>query len=226
MVSAEHNTRPEEQISCLDDPGDRPEQASDRANMTDHPPKPPPPLVPLRYRKRSIYLLLFYAPLLIIPWVLTCVLAGSPAPNGGNGQRYFPQSGLSASGVFSMLGWVAAVRTLNSIAGVVTIPVTSALLAQAAVVYTQKRKPNQKLSLRQTFVLADRRWSDVTVLVEACRSTGSGISSRFLWLGVILIVLSMPILVIQIHRSTSLTPSQVPPNTQSSNFSCPGSLYP
>ncbi|KAL5042433.1 hypothetical protein BDW71DRAFT_200563 [Aspergillus fruticulosus] len=148
----------------------------------------------LRYRKQAIYLLIFYVPLLVIPWILTCILAGQPALNGSNGTnngvRYFPQTGLSPNGVLSILSWVAAARTLSSIAGVATIPVVSALLAQAAVVYTQKRKMDQKLSMRQTFVLADRRWSDITVLFEAGRTKGKGMGSRFLWLGMGLVCIS------------------------------------
>ena len=148
----------------------------------------------LRYRKRAIYLLVFYVPLLIIPWILTCILAGQPALNGAdgtnNGVRYFPQTGLSPNGVLSIFSWVAATRILNSIASVATIPVVSALLAQAAVGYTQKRKVDQKLSMRQTFVLADRRWSDITVLFEAARAKGKGMGSRFLWLGMGLVCIS------------------------------------
>lgn len=148
----------------------------------------------LRYRKQAIYLLAFYVPLLIVPWILTCILAGRPALNGANGTnngiRYFPQTGLSPNGVLSIFSWVAATRTLSSIASVATIPVVSALLAQAAVGYTQKRKVDQKLSMRQTFVLADRRWSDITVLYEAARTKGVGMGSRFLWLGMGLVCIS------------------------------------
>lgn len=96
---------------------------------------------------------------------------------------------MSPNDGFSMLSWVAAIRTLNSIASVATIPVTSALLAQAAVVYIQRRKAQQKLNMSQTFSLADRGWADIAILNEA-RRTGSPLGSRFLWLGMALIVLS------------------------------------
>ncbi|PLB37508.1 uncharacterized protein BDW47DRAFT_117926 [Aspergillus candidus] len=169
-----------------------PQQTQLAAGAGDRPDTESRPGVPLalRYRKLTVYLLIFYVPLLVIPWVLTCVMSGSPAPNGNSGQRYFPQYGLAAHGVYSMLSWVAAIRTLNSIASVATIPVTSTLLAQAAVVYTQKRKALQRLTLRQLFALADRRWSDVTAVLEAARTAGRGIGSPFLWLGMGLIALS------------------------------------
>ncbi|KAJ6188119.1 hypothetical protein N7519_003027 [Penicillium mononematosum] len=158
MASTEHRTNPEGQKYCLDEPGDTFEQASARANTTEHGLDPPPqPTISLRYRKRAIYLLLFYVP-----------------PTGNPVDSHLRARGPTGA------KW----------GNVVTVPVTSALLAQAAVVYTQKRKINQKLSLRQTFVLADRRWSDATVLVEAAMKAGKGIGSRFLWLAMALIVLS------------------------------------
>lgn len=144
----------------------------------------------LRYRRRTIYLLLFYVPLLIIPWILTCIVAGRPALNGVDASQYLPRTDSLANGAVSILGLVTAIRTLNSIASVATIPVISALLAQAAVVYTQRRNSSQSLSLRQTFVLADRRWADVTVLFEAARTAGTGMGSPFLWWGICLVAIS------------------------------------
>lgn len=143
------------------------------------------------YRKTSMWLLIFYVPLLLIPWILTCVLSGHPGDSQDTARQYLPQSGLMPNGVLSILSWVAAIRTLGSIAGVATIPVMSALLGQAAVVYTQRRKQGQELSMRQTFTLADRRWSDITVLYDAFKNRGSARpASRFLWLAMALILLS------------------------------------
>lgn len=183
---------PEPKTSDQNEPGKPQEQAPERAECTENVRNPPlQPTLALRYRKRTIYLLLLYVPLLVLPWIFTCLLAGPPAPNGASGRRFFPQYGLSAQGTLSLMSWVAAVRTLNSIANVLTVPVISALLAQAAVVYTQKRNSEQKLTLRQMFALADRRWSDATVVVQAARTMGTGIGSRFLWLGMFLVFISM-----------------------------------
>ncbi|OQE37691.1 hypothetical protein PENCOP_c009G01967 [Penicillium coprophilum] len=108
----------EEHTSCLAQPEHPLEQTSDGANTPEHSPNAPPQLtIYLQYRKRTISLLLIYAPLLVVSWILTCLLAGLPAPNGRIGQRHFPQSGPSAHGVYSMLSWVAAVRTPNSLPG-------------------------------------------------------------------------------------------------------------
>lgn len=107
------------------------------------------------YRKISVWLLIFYVPLLLIPWILTCVLSGHPGDVRDTARQYLPQSGLVPKRVLSILSWVAPIRTLGSIASVATIPVTSALLSHAAVVYTQRRKQGQELSMRQTFTLSD-----------------------------------------------------------------------
>lgn len=152
-------------------------------------------LLALKYRKRAIYLLAFYVPLLVIPWILTCLIAGPPATNGFDTSQFSPRID---KGLLSLLAWVGSVRALNSLASVATIPVTSALLAQAAVVYTQKRLVRQQLSIRQTFALADRRWSDITVLFEAARSSGRGIGSRLLWWGMALVAIS------ENHPSTAI----------------------
>lgn len=117
----------------------------------------------LHYRHRSIWLLAFYIPLLIIPWVLTCVLAHHPA----NLSSYFDQAGLSRESINLHTRLINAVAVLNSIASIVTIPIISALLAQAAVVYTQRRHKSQSVSIRQTFALADRGWSNLGILWEA-----------------------------------------------------------
>jgi hypothetical protein len=57
-----------------------------------------------------------------------------------------------------------AVDVLNSVAGLVTIPVLSALLAQGAVVFGQRQRSEQFLSLPDLFALADRGWTSMGVL--------------------------------------------------------------
>jgi len=71
---------------------------------------------PLRYRTRALWLLGFYILLIIIPWVLTCVLAHRPI-NAGSYRR---QQGFLDHDVSSMHNWITAVDVLNSIAGLIT----------------------------------------------------------------------------------------------------------
>lgn len=137
----------------------------------------------LRYRRRTFWILVFYVPLLVLPWVFTCILAVHRIGGGS----YVTQSGLSTKALRDLTRWISAANVLGSINGVATIPLMSALIAQAAVVYGQRRKLNQKLNLRQTIALADRGWSDIGILWDA-RDTGA--SCRFLWLAFAFISIS------------------------------------
>ena len=80
---------------------------------------------------------------------------------------------------------------MNSVTGLVTVPIISSILAQAAIVYTQRHKAGQTLNLRQTFALADRGWSDISILLSAFRPhEGRGIRSKFLFVASGIILLS------------------------------------
>lgn len=143
----------------------------------------------LRYRRRSLCLLGCYLPCLIVPWALTCVLAIRPL----SFHSYYNQMGqFGADTYLVILFWMGFVRVLNAIASVLTVPVTSALLAQGAVVYSQRRKIKQALTLRQTFAFADRAWADVPAMWAA--KNGNGTGSKYLWLAAGLLTLSMMVL--------------------------------
>jgi hypothetical protein len=70
-------------------------------------------LRPLRYRTRALWLLGLYMFLILIPWVLTCVLAHRPLNSGS----YMRQRGFSDHDVSSMRNWKTAVDVLNSMLG-------------------------------------------------------------------------------------------------------------
>ncbi|KAI3399324.1 hypothetical protein diail_7279 [Diaporthe ilicicola] len=55
-------------------------------------------------------------------------------------------------------GWLIAINILNSLAVALSLPILNALLARAAVDFSQRRRPSQELSARQLFALADRGW--------------------------------------------------------------------
>ncbi|OBT42310.1 hypothetical protein VE00_06368 [Pseudogymnoascus sp. WSF 3629] len=102
----------------------------------------------LRCRQKSIWLLALYLPLLVIPWIATCPI-GLPS--------YIDQQGrYSPNDVRNMGRWLKSVDVLGKISGVLAVPVNSALIAQAAVRYTQRQKAIQSLSVEQLFTLADR----------------------------------------------------------------------
>ena len=95
---------------------------------------------------------------------------------------YYDQTGRYGANLWSiMLFWTALVRVLNAIGSLATVPVISALLAQGAVVYCQRRNIKQRLNLRHTFALADRGWTDIAILWDALPWRHSS-GSMFLWL--------------------------------------------
>jgi hypothetical protein len=141
---------------------------------------------PLRYRTGAFWLLGIYISLISIPWILTCVLANRPI----NSSSYTRQQGFLNHDISNMRKWKIALDVLNSITGLITskqqirqtlpatradstnydpVPVLSALLAQAAVVFCQRQKPDEFLSLMDMFALADRGWTSVPLIWRSIR---------------------------------------------------------
>lgn len=139
----------------------------------------------LRYRKRSLWLLGIYATLLMSSWIFTCVLMHRPIS--------LP-SYINQSGEYSLADWghherwMVAVDLMEKVVATIAVPTVSALLAQAAVVYTQRRKREQKLNMLQTFALADRGWTDITTLWQTLGGSSAG-SSNLLWAGACLVLI-------------------------------------
>ncbi|KAL2203818.1 hypothetical protein CC79DRAFT_1388536, partial [Sarocladium strictum] len=134
----------------------------------------------LKYRKRSIWLLMFYLPILIVPWVLTCVLMFRPISL----PTYINQRGeYSMTDMQKVSDWMTAIDVLSRVAATVGLPVVSALIAQAVVVYSQVKKASEKkkLSVLQLFALSDRGWMDLPILWSSASGSPSR-SSKFLWL--------------------------------------------
>ncbi|KAM0541098.1 hypothetical protein ACHAO7_010755 [Fusarium culmorum] len=87
--------------------------------------------------------------------------------------------------------WSTATNILSRIAATLGLPIVSALMAQAVVVYSQLRKEGQeeKLNVLQLFALSDRGWMDIPILWTSCFGARSR-SSRFLWLAAGLVLVS------------------------------------
>ncbi|PWY83250.1 hypothetical protein BO94DRAFT_495556 [Aspergillus sclerotioniger CBS 115572] len=132
---------------------------------------------PLRYRTKSLYLLAFYVAILLIPWVMTCVMMVRPLDATSYTRQGF---GLPASVLLNILASLDVITVLEKIQAVLAIPIVSGFLAQAAVVYAQRRSPDQKLSLQQLIALADRPWANVISWFR-CLSSNNGTGS---WLAV------------------------------------------
>ncbi|KAJ7682004.1 hypothetical protein DFH06DRAFT_285334 [Mycena polygramma] len=136
------------------------------------------------YRKTSLWLLAVYLPTLIVPWVLICVLDVRPL----NAPSYNDQSGsIPPSSLIAIYIVVGLIRVLNSISGILVVPVVGTIIAQAAVVFAQRRRPKQTLNLVQLLALADRGWGSIPTMWNA-RSSGK--SSSFLWVAALMTMIS------------------------------------
>ncbi|KAI1140010.1 hypothetical protein F5Y05DRAFT_376858 [Hypoxylon sp. FL0543] len=133
----------------------------------------------LHYRKMPACLLIIYLPTLIVPWVLICIMTRRPL----GGSSYYEQTGRDYVGNAAGLIATQLLKTINA---VLAVPIISTLLANAAIVYAMRRRPDQKLSVQQLFALADKGWSNIPLLWSA---SSRGRSSRFLWLAALLIAL-------------------------------------
>lgn len=133
-------------------------------DTTRHVQAPPRPAVkqrPLvRIHRRAFLLLFFYIPLVVIPWIITMILVYRPLTRSS--WTYAP--GFWSKDYKVMRGWATAIPIINAFVAVVAVTVTSAVVAQAAVIFAQRRSPGQQLSVKQLFGLADRVWCDWAAL--------------------------------------------------------------
>lgn len=104
---------------------------------------------------------------------------------------FYVQTGLSARDITRINGWMTAINVINSIASVVTIPVISALVAQAAAVYAQKHRDSERFSLQHLTALADRGWLNPMTLTKSWTWRGQGLRGvrSFLYLATLVIFL-------------------------------------
>jgi len=137
----------------------------------------------VRYRKTPIWLAGIYLTTLIVPWILTCILDKRPL----TATDYYDQRGdVSPERYLAFFGVLALVNVLKVVSAVLTIPITTAILAYTSVTYCQRRRADQELSITQLFALSDRGWSDLTILWHSGRE---GRSSQMLWLGALLVAI-------------------------------------
>lgn len=123
-------------------------------------------------RTRAWWILSLYLPLLIVPWTLTCIMNFRPI----SAPCYINQAGYRTARDFEVNeGWQVAINVMNAVAAVLTIPVTSLLLAEAAVVWLQRgKRGSAPLPLAQFYDLADRAWTDVSVISKEAFRGGKG----------------------------------------------------
>ncbi|KAE8442481.1 hypothetical protein EG329_003324 [Mollisiaceae sp. DMI_Dod_QoI] len=125
-------------------------------------------------------LVLLYACLAIFAWVITCILTFRPISGPKQfGVRYDPESGYVDGWEFADAlhgqyvkseDWYRAARVIQSIVGVLTIPLTSAVCSSAAVIFVQQHRSTSGLTIRQVMTLADRGWVGPTTFGRAVTS--------------------------------------------------------
>lgn len=142
-----------------------------------------PILIPLKYRKRSIWIILLYICILLIPWVATYGMMIRPLNSGSYIHQRF---GITWVEYLNISIRIKVLGVFERIQAVLAIPIISGLLAQAAVVYSQRRRPGQKLSVGQLLALADRPWSDIALWFRCLRNE---VGSPLITLGGLFIIL-------------------------------------
>lgn len=60
--------------------------------------------------------------------------------------------------------YLRAAKIIQSLVSILTVPLTSAVCSQAAVVYIQRKRGNNRPTLRQSMALADRGWTDIKLM--------------------------------------------------------------
>jgi hypothetical protein len=141
-------------------------------------PKPLAASVPLRRSVYPVLLTLLYGSAAVYAWVIICILNHRPIGGVSYGQAEVtavlnnpPPNALSIT-VPEYLDWffarsekyLRAARIVQSLVSVATIPLTSAVCSQAAVVYIQRTRGANRPTLRQSMALADKGWTDITIL--------------------------------------------------------------
>lgn len=110
--------------------------------------------------KHALTIFVWYAVLAILTWTCTCVMVYRPLTTKTYGyddktlwEGFVPTT---QKKYVHNENLYLALRILQSVVAVVTIPTTSAICAQGAVIFMQRNEHNAAMTLRQTIVLADK----------------------------------------------------------------------
>ncbi|OBT85064.1 hypothetical protein VE02_07335 [Pseudogymnoascus sp. 03VT05] len=144
------------------------------AVSTDNPTRPPPS-IPLQRSVYIVFLTLLYGAAALYAWVTICILTSRPIGGisyGFDNLEYILQHRDINYTVPEYLDaffarserYLRVARIVQSLVSVLTIPLTSAVCSQAAVVYIQRRRGGTRLTLRQSMALADRGWTDLGII--------------------------------------------------------------
>jgi hypothetical protein len=129
--------------------------------------------------QRSIYIVFLtflYGAAALYAWVIICILTDHPIGGTSYGlgelDHLLDHPQLGSGTVPEYLNelfakserYLRAARIVQSLVTVLTIPLTSAVCSQAAVVYLQRKRGTNRPTLRQSMALADKGWTDIKIL--------------------------------------------------------------
>ncbi|KAE8416799.1 hypothetical protein BDV36DRAFT_296809 [Aspergillus pseudocaelatus] len=128
--------------------------------------------------RRSFWILIIaslYAVLVLSSWILTCILSVRPLTTASYSfDDYFipafsedtPHDSIDSSAFVTNEKWYRAARVMQTIGTVLTIPITSAVCSNAAVVFIQRCGKSSKMTLRMLLALADKGWTNTDLYIQ------------------------------------------------------------
>jgi hypothetical protein len=123
-----------------------------------------------------VFLVLLYSVAALYAWVIICILTHRPIGGVGYGIDQYNATLENWTNDKIPLEWYLdrlfdksekyfrAARVVQALVSVVTIPLTSAVCSQAAVVYLQQKRWRNGPTLRQSMALADKGWTDINLI--------------------------------------------------------------
>lgn len=128
--------------------------------------------IPLQRSPWVLILATFYTALALSSWTILCILSFRPLTT--KSYRRLPSDDwLEYNPDFALYvtneKWYQAARVIQSIAGILTIPLTSAVCSAAAVVFIQRHGKTSNLTMRQLLALADKGWTDTSLYWQLVR---------------------------------------------------------
>jgi hypothetical protein len=127
-------------------------QDSPRSSITMR--EPAASVIPSRFF--PFLILIMYSLLALLSWILLCVMSKRPI----KGERTYTETESSRGErrFATNEKYYTAARILQSVVGLLTIPVTSAICSIACVAYMQTGRLRKSLTLRQAMAMADQGW--------------------------------------------------------------------
>ena len=116
----------------------------------------------------ALAIFIAYAVIALFAWIALCIMNKRPML-GLKEKSYYAGVDVNydAARTYRMneRNYIAA-QVLQSVAALLTIPITSAICSMACVAYMQAGSLRKNLTLRQTMALADRGWISPSILIR------------------------------------------------------------